>query len=111
MRLLMPVLSDNGLDSEINPHFGRSSLFAIYDTDMKELKIVKNRCMHSGGCMVVDEMLKQNPDIVFVHDMGFKATEKFKIRGVKVKTGRFKLLKEVIENINDLADLTEACRH
>ena len=111
MKILIPVIRDEGMDSKVNPHFGQSQTFALYDKGKKELQFFRNECAHAGGCMVVDEMLKHAPDMVYALDMGFKATEKFKMKDVKVKTGEFRTVKKVIENVEKLSDLTDTCIH
>ncbi len=112
MRIIMPVLEKNSENSRISEHFGQANYFALYDSETKELKIIDRGSEHiEGACMPVEEMMKYKPDIVFVLGMGHRAIEMFKAQGIKVKSGNYSTVKEVIENINDLNDFEGACMH
>jgi hypothetical protein len=43
--------------------------------------------------------------------MGSRAISLFMEKNIILKTGSFKTVKEVIENINSLNDLTKGCSH
>ena len=111
--LFIPLLNDKGDDSEISLHFGHAPYFGLYDLGSKKLVIKKNKLSHSNPSKTpVDQVVDSaNPQIVFALDMGQRAIRLFKEKNIALKTGSYKILKEVIENIKDLKDLSNGCRH
>jgi len=55
--------------------------------------------------------MKFNPDIVFTLGVGQRAINLFNEKGIKIKTGEYKTVKEVIENIENLKELNSNCNH
>ncbi len=110
MIIAMPVLGDNGKDSEISEHFGHNPFFAVYNSETDELKIV-NVGEHGAGCTPVGEIEKHNADTVYTIGIGGMAIESLNKNGIKIKTGEFRKVREVIENIEELEDLQEGCGH
>lgn len=111
MKLLIAIDENIGIDSKLSEHFGHCPYFAIYETDMKELKIMKNNIEHSNQHETpVDQIIKFGPDAVFSLGMGSRAINLFNEKKIKVKTGNFKTVKEVIENIDKL-EVLESCGH
>lgn len=108
MKIAMPVLSKDGEDSEISEHFGHNPLFAIADTETKEVKIISVG-MHGEGCTPVSQLSEQGVDMVFVHDIGGRAMELLKKEGISLKTGSFETVAEVLRNADRLEDLEESC--
>ncbi len=43
MKIAFPIDTDNGLDSQINSHFGTSRNFIIVDTETRDFEIVENQ--------------------------------------------------------------------
>lgn len=112
MRLFIAVNNKNGIYSKLSEHFGHCLYFALYESASKELKIVENIIDHSDSSLTpVDQVMKFKPDIVFSLGVGKRALNLFAEKGVKVKTGDFKIVKEVIDNISNLKDLSEGCDH
>ncbi len=112
MKLLIATNNDNKLYSILSEHFGNCLYFALYDTEKKDLEIVKNEIDHSNKSLTpVDQIMKFSPDVVFSLGMGKKALKLFDEKNIKVKTGDFKIVKEIIENINNLKDLSDGCNH
>lgn len=110
MIISMPVLEDKGKQSQISQHFGHNPLFAIYDTDTKKLKIV-NIGTHGSGCTPVEEIKKHNADTIYTIGIGSRAMSLLNTIGVKIKTGNFRTVGEVIANLDKLQDLEEGCGH
>ena len=111
--LFIPLLNDKGEDSEISLHFGHAPYFGLYNLESKELVIKKNELSHSDPSKTpVDQVVESaNPQIVFALDMGQRAIRLFKEKNIELKTGSYKILKEVIENIESLKDLNDGCGH
>ena len=49
MKIAVTAENDNGFESNVNPHFGRSPYFAIVDTDNNEVELVKNEAARASG--------------------------------------------------------------
>lgn len=111
MKLLVAVNNKNGLYTKLSDHFGHCNYFAIYDNETKELKFVNNNIDHNNTSITpIDQIMKYSPDIIFSLGMGAKALDLFNKKEIKVRTGNFTILKEVINNINDLCDLKMSCK-
>jgi len=112
MKLLIAIDEKNGLDSKLSEHLGHCPYFAIYETDTREIIIINNKLDHSNSDMTpVDQIIKFKPDIVFSLGMGQRAIRLFNKKGVKIRTGNYKIVKEVIENIGNLKELNSNCNH
>jgi len=112
MKLLIAIDENKGTNSKLSAHFGHCPFFAIFETETKELKINQNVIDHSNLSLTpVDQIMKFRPDIIFSLGIGQRAVRLFEEKNVKVKTGNFEIVKEVIDNIDDLKELTKYCLH
>ncbi|MDD3263988.1 MAG: NifB/NifX family molybdenum-iron cluster-binding protein [Candidatus Nanoarchaeia archaeon] len=112
MKMLVAINENNEMNSRLSEHFGHCPYFAIYDIENQTINIVKNEIDHSNEMLTpVDQVMKYNPEIVFTLGIGQKAINLFKERNVILKTGNFQTLKEVIENINSLNNISSGCEH
>jgi len=112
MKILIALNENKGENSKLSEHFGHCPYFAIYDTDTKDLEIFENKLEHSNSNITpVDQIIKFQPDIVFTLGMGKKAIELFNEKKIKIKTGNYKILKEVIDNFKNLEKLNEECEY
>ncbi len=112
MKLLIAINNNNGIYSVLSEHFGHCLYFAIYNTETKNLEVVKNEIDHTNASLTpVEQVMKFTPNIVFSLAVGQRALKLFAKKGVKVKTGDFKIVKEVIDNIGSLSDLSLGCDH
>jgi len=112
MKLLIAIDEDNGVDSKLSEHFGHCPYFAIYETNTKKLEIIKNKIDHSNPNLTpVDQLIKFNPNTVFSLGIGQRAIKLFNEKKVKLRTGNYKTVKEVIENIENLKELKSECDH
>jgi len=112
MKLLIAIENNKWVDSKLSEHFGHCPYFAIYETNTKEITIVKNNLNHSDSANTpVDQIMKFKPDIVFTLGIGQRAIGLFNEKGVKLRTGNYKTVKEVIEDIDNLRELNSDCGH
>jgi predicted Fe-Mo cluster-binding NifX family protein len=112
MKLLIAINENKGINSKLSEHFGHCPYFAIYETEIKNLEIVENKIDHSNQNLTpVDQVMKFNPEMVFTLGAGGRAIKLFNEKGIKLKTGDYKIVKEVIENIGKLNDLVGGCEH
>jgi len=112
-KMLVPLLEDKGLSSRVALHFGHAPFFGLYNLKSKEIIVQENNLDHSSSEKTpVDQIVEGfNPSIVFVQDIGSRAMRLFSQRGIVLKTGAFKILKEVVENFDKLEELKESCGH
>ncbi len=113
MKLLIAINNNNGIYSVLSDHFGHCPYYAIYDTETSSLEIAKNDVNHSNTALTpVDQVINQfNPEVIFSLSIGQKALKLFNDKGIKIKTGKFRTVKEVINNVNELNDLDTTCNH
>lgn len=112
MKILIAIDEDKGKNSKLSEHFGHCPYFAIYEIDTKEITIVENKLEHSNtDVSPVDQIMRFKPDIVFTLGIGQRAIKLFNEKGVKLKTGDYKIVKDVIENIDNLKELKGSCGH
>ena len=112
MKILIAIDEDKKYNSKLSEHFGHCVYFAIYETDTKNLEIVENKLEHIDSDLTpVDQIMKFKPDIVFSLGIGQRAIKLFNEKGVKLKTGSYKTVKGVIENVGNLKELNLNCSH
>lgn len=111
-KILIAIKENKEMESELSEHFGHCPYFAIYNLENKKLEIINNKLDHSDeNLSPVAQIMKFKPSIVFSLGMGNRAIKLFKEQNIQTKTGNYKTLKEVIENINELEDLSNGCSH
>ncbi len=112
-RIFVPLMDDNGEDSEISLHFGHAPFFGLYDASVKKLTIKENKLDHSDlSKSPVDQVIEAvDPTIIFVQDMGRRAVDLFTAKNILLKTGPYKTVGEMINNVDKLEDLTKNCGH
>ena len=112
MKLFVALKENKGIDSKLSEHFGHCGYFAIFDTETKNFDIVENKIEHANNEMTpVEQVMKFKPDVVFSLGIGQRAIKLFNEKGIKVHTGKFNVLKEVIDNFDNLEELNEGCLH
>jgi len=117
-RIVVPVVSDSGLDAQIAEHFGRAPCFAVVDLDEKgvvsNVKTVPNTGEHCGGTgQAHDNILELKPNAIVVYGMGPRGLTTFQSAGVAVLRADGNTVREVIaaHNEDKLQELTEGCHH
>ena len=112
MKLLIAIDENKELNSKLSAHFGHCPFFAIYETKSEKLEIIKNKIDHTNQALTpIDQIMKFKPNIVFSLGIGQRAIKLLNEKNVKVKTGNFNTVKQVIENIDNLKELEQGCEH
>ena len=111
MKIAIPISDYNGMNSKVEEHFGRAKYFIIYDSKSKKLKLISPGARVEHKCLPVKELDSQGVDVAYVIGIGSKAISLLKERGITPKTGTYKTIKEVIQNLNSLQDLKVSCGH
>lgn len=110
MIIAIPLIDSNGKDSRVSEHFGHTPYFAICNRETGEVKIIPMG-EHGEGCTPVEKISVYKPDIVYVMDIGMRAMELLRQMGIGIKTGDFRTVRKVMDNIEGLRDLEESCGH
>ncbi|MFP4195290.1 MAG: NifB/NifX family molybdenum-iron cluster-binding protein [Candidatus Woesearchaeota archaeon] len=104
---LIPIASDDGLDSKVALHFGHAPYFALIDSD-GELLVVPNDLDHSeNGVSPVAQLLERYAitRVVALH-MGKKAQAEFARHGVRLLKATSGIVGEVNARIDSLEPIT-----
>ena len=109
MRIAIPIFENKGKESEIAQHFGHVRFIAVYDSNKDELKVMDVKNVE--GCSPVAAIENENVDAIYCFGMGMRAMEMCKAKGINLKTGQFRTVNEVINNLDKLEDLEESCGH
>jgi predicted Fe-Mo cluster-binding NifX family protein len=112
-RIFFPLLENKGEDSEISEHFGHAPFFGVYDVEKKELNIIENDLDHSDPSKSPIDQIEEavNPTTIFAKGIGGRAIGIIAEKGMSLKTGDYKTVKEAIKNLDKLKDQTENCGH
>jgi len=112
-RIFFPLLSNNGEDSEISEHFGHAPFFGLYDVAKKELKIIENNLDHADPTKSPIDQIEEavHPTTIFAKGIGGRAIGIIQEKGLSLKTGDYKTVKEAIKNLDKLKDQTQSCGH
>jgi len=82
MKVCIPVVSQDGLKSQVNPHFGTSAHYAIYDTELEQLQAFD---MGGETCRCGSPaLLSMDLDAVICGGIGNGALRKLQLNGIKV---------------------------
>lgn len=118
MRVVIPVLDETGLDSQLSDHFGRAPYFAVVDINERgeiiRQKTVPNVSEHFGGTgRPPDRILQLKPDAVITYGMGPRGLSIFQNADVAVLRATVNTVREAIAAYNKgkLEELTEGCLH
>jgi len=99
------------LDSQMDPRFGRASLFLVYDTDTKEEKVVSNNdsvnMAHGAGIHAAENVARQEVQYVLTGQCGPKAFRTLQAAGIKIITGMSGTVRDVVEKF-EAGGLTSA---
>ena len=86
MKLCIPVVEDNDVQSRVSGHFGSAPFFLVYDDSDKNARVVDNSNDHHehGQCMPVNALKEMEIDIVVCNGMGLRALQNLKAIGIRV---------------------------
>jgi len=100
MRIAIPCSNNNGLESEISMHFGRSPYYTFVDAEGNEIKSFEVLPVpfaeHGPGDL--PNFVKENGgDVVIAYGMGGRAVDFFNQLGIDVITGASGRVKEAVD--------------
>ena len=115
-RIVIPVDSRTGIDSQLSDHFGRAPFFAVFELDQNgevfNQKVVPNTSEHFGGTgFPPDRILQLKPNAVITSGMGPRALSRFQAARVAILRANSNIPLQLISayNNNLLEELTEGC--
>ena len=85
MRIAVPYL-----DGNINPAFGRSEYFKLYD--IENGKVISSAVIDNGGCAhtgLVTHLKNNGADLALVGNIGQHGADAFAAAGIELYTGNF----------------------
>lgn len=115
-RIVIPVESRTGIDSQLSSHFGRAPFFAVFELDHNgevfKQEVVPNTSEHFGGTgFPPDRILLLKPNAVITRGMGPRALSRFQAARVAVLQANSNIPRQLISAYNNdmLEELTEGC--
>jgi len=100
MRVAVPLVENNGLNSYISRHFGHSRYFAVFDVEngnLENLKIYENPFEEHGPGQLPNFLKDLGVERIIVYGIGERALEFFQEFGIDVITGVEGKLNEIID--------------
>ncbi|MDH5595887.1 MAG: NifB/NifX family molybdenum-iron cluster-binding protein [Candidatus Bathyarchaeota archaeon] len=88
------------LDAQIDPRFGRCSYFVIVDSETMEFEAIPNtasRSMSGAGIQAAQTVASRRVNVLITGNVGPNAFQALSAAGIKVVTGAFGNVREVIE--------------
>lgn len=112
-KILFPLTDSCKEDSSISEHFGHAPFFGLYDTKKKSLEILDNKLDHSNPKKSPIDQIEAGigPTMIFVKGIGKRAIEIINKKGIKLRTGNFTTIRDVIDNLDKLDNKIENCGH
>ncbi len=99
----MTALSGN-LESQIDPRFGRCPYFVIVDSETMEFEAVLNTAsgsMSGAGIQAAQIVASKGTEVLITGNVGPNAFQALSAAGIKVVTGAFGTVREVVEKYKD----------
>ncbi|HPJ88547.1 MAG TPA: NifB/NifX family molybdenum-iron cluster-binding protein [Thermotogota bacterium] len=116
MKIGIPAATNNGLDSIISGHFGKTPFFAfviVEDNEIKEYEIVRNPFeQHSPG-QIPGWVSENGVKLMIVQGIGARAISFFEGYGIKVGKGYGETVREVLNEYfkGTLSEDDLSCNH
>ncbi len=117
MKLTIPIVNNNGLNSQVYNHFGNAPLYLIFDSETNDFQCIenKNKERGHGQCHPVEELIQLKIDAVICNAMGLRAINNLNRLGIKVySSNNLTTAKEIVESFRkkELPEISvkESCK-
>lgn len=123
MKIVIPVMNNDGLDAQLSEHFGRAPYFTIIELDEK-YNIMNQRTESNSGehftgdghhstCSHPYRILMFNPDTLITYGLGPRALNIFQRANVAVMKAKSSTVRGVLSEFSNdqLEELTDGCEH
>ena len=103
MKICIPTMDSNGLESRAHGHFGSAPYFAVVDTDTGAVNVEANagRMHRHGQCSPASHVDTLNVDAVVCHGMGKRALASFERENVDVLIASGKTVGDILSEARD----------
>jgi predicted Fe-Mo cluster-binding NifX family protein len=86
--LCIPTDGQKGLEENVAAHFGRAKTYTIFDSSTNQVRVITNNGQHNGGNGTASEhLLGENIEAVLAANLGPKALEELRKKGILVYMG------------------------
>lgn len=88
------------LNAPLDPRFGRCPYFVIVDSETMQFEVVPNRAaeaMGGAGIQAAQTIASKGVEVLITGNVGPKAFQALSAAGVKIVTGAFGTVREVVE--------------
>lgn len=109
MKIGFALTENKGKESKIAEHFGQAEYLGVYDSKKDDLKI--KEIGHGEGCVPIHMLEKMGADSVYAYELGIRAMNLCKKFKIKMRTGKYAVVDELIDNLDNLDNLLESCGH
>lgn len=92
--------TENSLDAQIDPRFGRCSYFVIVDSENMQFEVVPNMAAGASGgagIQAAQAVANKGVKLLITGNVGPKAFQALAAAGIEVATGAFGTVREAIE--------------
>jgi predicted Fe-Mo cluster-binding NifX family protein len=99
MKICVSALA-NSLDAQIDPRFGRCPYFVIVDSENTQFEAIPNvasGAMGGAGIQAAQTIVGKGVKVLITGNVGPNAFQALSAAGVKIVTGAFGTVKEVVE--------------
>lgn len=103
MRICIPSKSNEGLNSQVDDRFAHARYFALYDTELKYLRMIKNaKTHHRYGKQHLQNMLKESHvDAVICLMLSGKILKEIHRAGIKIYQTDATNISEITQQIDE----------
>lgn len=103
MRVCIPILENEGIESKPYNHFGSAPKFLVVNLEGQEIEVIDNGDLNHehGKCQPLKALANKAVDVVIVRGIGAGAISKLNSMGTKVYRGVEGNVKENLQLLKD----------
>lgn len=102
MKLCIPIIRNEFLQSEVSDHFGRAPMYLLVESNGGEVAGLLDRGGRGGGqCAPVDAMIERGVEAVACHGLGEGALRRLTAAGIQVYCTGGKTVSDVLGELEN----------